>query len=630
LELQISRRTKTVKEAPTDAEVESLRARRDDLKNEFDSIFGKPELTEAQRIERATKAVQRSLDEYERQLREGAPAKSKKPSATSPELEAMRARRDGLKEMLSLLRDGPNKSPEEISLQAFKTRTANRIADLKERIAQGDFTKETRKPIQFDEEALKLKAENERLKNEFKAGVERDRLSNRSKAQIAFDTFLKWRRGFVLSGIRTLGKLTDAAILRMISGPVEDIVGSAIGKVVPSLASKARLEGTFRPSAEVKGITEALTKGMKDAWETLTKGESSLDVVYGKTRVMDRSFVDFFGRLHGALKAPVKRAEFERAFQKLSLFDQEHGIDITDPLVQTRNAIEAYRYANRQIFLQDNALVSAYKAALKTLETKKGETGKPSPGSQAIAGTAKLLLPIVRVPTNLVAETAEYAVGSVTGSVKLGLIAKRGIETMTEAEANLVLRQLKKGSLGLAFMLIGFFNPELIPMGGYFQRGQKREKDSVPYGAARLYGVDVPRSMIEHPAIEASQIGATVRNVSDSKMRKNGDEQGITAGLMAGALGLVEEAPFMREMIGVSKSFDPHTRTEFLGEMAKGILIPQLLQQLASFMDKDPEGNPVVRHPTTFVEHLKTGIPGLRSSVPEKGETGKLKTLKSK
>jgi hypothetical protein len=86
----------------------------------------------------------------------------------------------------------------------------------------------------------------------------------------------------------------------------------------------------------------------------------------------------------------------------------------------------------------------------------------------------------------------------------------------------------------------------------------------------------------------------------------------------------------MREMIGVSKSFDPHTRTEFLGEMAKGILIPQLLQQLASFMDKDPEGNPVVRHPTTLVEHLKTGIPGLRSSVAEKGETGKLKTLKSK
>ena len=142
--------------------------------------------------------------------------------------------------------------------------------------------------------------------------------------------------------------------------------------------------------------------------------------------MLPRSVVDFFGHLHGALKAPVKRAEFARALEKRTASAIANGVDASDPMVMTRLMVDAYKDANRSIFLQDNRVVSAYRRGMRALEEKDKKTGRVPVGSKIGSTIAKTVFPIVRVPTNIIAETMQNALGTVTGSARLAMAFRRG------------------------------------------------------------------------------------------------------------------------------------------------------------------------------------------------------------
>ncbi len=231
------------------------------------------------------------------------------------------------------------------------------------------------------------------------------------------------------------------------------------------------------------------------------------------------------------------------------------------------------------------------------------------------ATTAKILLPIVKVPTNIVAETLQYALGTVTGSVRLASALSKGVETLKPEQADLIMRELKKGSLGAAVMLVGYFNPEVI--GGYYQPREKRRPGEVKAGNVQVFGREIPSFLLHNPLLETMQIGATIRRVADSKIKKSSIEQkGAAEGIYAAALGLTMEVPFVREMAEVTKAFNPTEKGAFFGELGKSMLVPQVVQWVAGQQDKDFRGNVRKRRPTTILQHIETGIPGLRQNVP--------------
>ena len=234
--------------------------------------------------------------------------------------------------------------------------------------------------------------------------------------------------------------------------------------------------------------------------------------------------------------------------------------------------------------------------------------------------TARTLLPIVKIPTNIVGETLEYSTGLVTGSARLARAYRAGVENLKPEEADLIMRQLKQGSIGGAVMLLGFFSPNSV--GGYYQQGEKRKKGDVGVGQVRpfghkIFGHDIPTFLLHNPLLETLQIGATIRRVADSKFKKRDkDTQGIGPGIMAGGLGLAEEVPFVREMTEVSKAFNPRERGQFTGELGRSLLVPQAVQWIAQHTDKDAKGNLIARKPKTAVQRVEEGIPGLRQNVP--------------
>lgn len=549
LELQIQTRQKIVKQRTPlqyDDAANALKARLDELKAQYDEIFPREPLTDAQR------------------------------------------------------------------LANWKKRTAQRIQELNDRLAAGDFAKRpTRPPPEMDPEALNLQAQLYRAKQSFQRGLIEDRLKNRPWFEKAQDTFLRWYRGGILSSPVVFAKLTAAAIVRAGLTPVEEAVGVGIGKAFPKLAERAPREGYWNSLAEAKAITSQLTKGPKDAWDLLRTGETNLDVLYGKgregaigeQRVRPFSIADIPGRTHGAWKASTKRAEFERSLTKRLAYYIRNGVDASNPAVQLRASVEAYKDANRSIFLQDNRVVSAYQSALRTLEQK---------GGKPLATVARTLVPIVRVPSNIVSEAFQFALGSVTGSAKLARAFSKGIETLPPEQADLIMRELKKGSIGGAALMVGYLLPNV--WGGFYQKNEKRNKADVKPSELRIGETELPQYLLHHPIFETIQAGATVRRVADRNRDPNA--MPIAVGTEAAVLGLIEETPFINEMLDTAKAFDPRQKDAYFGELARSIAEPQLLQWLAKRSDRNAAGDVIPRKPTTFVQQLKMGVPGLRQQVP--------------
>lgn len=231
---------------PKDAEAKGLIKRRDELKAEFTKLFGerKRTLTDAQRVKAAEKATQRSIKEIERRIKERDlfPTKSKD-APTSPELEALRARRDSLKEDLKELQliAKPPKSKEEIALQSLKTRLKREDARLKERLANQDFEVRKPKPIPRDAEATRLEANFQMTKEAWNKALLKDKLANRSKLQKT------------LSAIFVEGPNTARAILSSMDLSAVLRQGGMISLGRPIRAAKA-LPSMFRALKSPEGM----------------------------------------------------------------------------------------------------------------------------------------------------------------------------------------------------------------------------------------------------------------------------------------------------------------------------------------------------------------------------------------
>lgn len=127
--------------------------------------------SQQRKLELATQSVKKSIAELDRRLREGDFAQKTAPEQLrSNELDALRSERDALESFLREERNNlkPKKTREELALQAFKTRTANRIAELQERIAKGDFTPKAKpSPPKLDAGGQKLAYEIDRVKRQY-------------------------------------------------------------------------------------------------------------------------------------------------------------------------------------------------------------------------------------------------------------------------------------------------------------------------------------------------------------------------------------------------------------------------------------------------------------------------------
>lgn len=106
--------------------------------------------------------------------------KKKTDPPTNDRIEAMKERRDELKAQLDELVGKQGQSDAQ-RLAAYKTRAANRIKELEDKLARGDFSKKERKPLTLDKEGLNLYHELNKAKADYLRGLESDRFARKTK-----------------------------------------------------------------------------------------------------------------------------------------------------------------------------------------------------------------------------------------------------------------------------------------------------------------------------------------------------------------------------------------------------------------------------------------------------------------
>lgn len=626
---------------------QTLRAARDAKKQELRNIEPSPaptkpaDLTRAQ-LRKTNPERAKELDKQDRLQSEidkideaiaagGTKERGKVQGPDSEAVARLRAERVAKKQELDSLRPAS-----EAATKRNQTRISQlqrQIADIRSRLQRGDYSKpERRKPV-YDPQVNKLQAERNELARRVRAELEKIRQGTRSPTEKFIDFGLNLRRAVILSSVKTLGKLTSAAALRSVSTPLEEVAGSALTNLpIPGvrgslrrIAAKAPREGGVSGRAEAQALSHQWSREMLgEAGKKLRTGLDSLDVLYGGARDFEQThtWLDYIGQLHGALKTPAKINEFYRSIEKRADFERNRVIaegmtpEQADAHMQNPETIamlgaKAYVDANRSIFMQDNAAVSAYKVMLGYLARAGAEGSMTRAFSKTAEKTGRYLLPIVRIPTNFVAEAGSYGLGSAKA---LGqVIAAKGIEHLTPDQADYVMRNLKKQTIGAVLMFMGYNMAGSI--GGYYQRGDNKKTLPQKEGEITIGGVTIPKFLTHNPAMEMLQIGATIRRVAEAEAhKKKGAESPMTAGVFAGVKGLLSEVPFIDTPGRLQEGFSTYQNfSKFLGNEVRGAFIPPDVQNVARAMDTAKQ-----RKPKNFTQEIESGLPVLRENVPTK------------
>jgi len=240
----------------------------------------------------------------------------------------------------------------------------------------------------------------------------------------------------------------------------------------------------------------------------------------------------------------------------------------------------------------------------------------------------KFLMPFVKVPTNIVGETFTLAGGGIAvgGAKLLHTAFTKGLSNLEPEEADMIMRNLKKGSIGTAALLLGYFNPNSF--GGFYQPGA--HKDLKP-GQMNLFGVTLPSWLLHAPIFNAMQLGATMRNIKDKVTTKGGDFP-MAKAIIEGSATLGSEVPLFQQPMELGKLLNDKDRPKFLGSMAINTVDPGILQYISKIergYNTWTEQTARPAAPEGILQSIESGIPGLTEQVPNKTATQKTPTSKN-
>jgi hypothetical protein len=511
------------------------------------------------------------------------------------------------------------------ALDTRKTQIENQIKDMQERLASGDFERKPRRQLKPDRRVLELQAQKEKIAKKFKGEQRRWLEQNQPPVNRAFDFISHLRRFSVLSGVSVLGKLGAYSATKLPTVWTTEAVGGVLGHLpgVKALAERAPSEGGFSVSALSRATARAFTQGIVDGWKTAKTGQSDLKAAYSTRIESGREWYNFFQLVHEVVKSPLRRAAFELSLAKRMEFASRHGADITDPMVQMSLAKDAYGDSDRALLLENNRFAGVIRAGFKQLEAKDKKTGEAPALGKAAATFGRVELPVLNVPLNYVKQTLNAAFGLPVGSVRLGIALRHGIDNLSPEEADAVYRQLKYGTIGGAMLLYGFYDGYKYgnngTFGGFYEPGEKRREDQAGFGGIRVYGHNIPGLILHNPVLAVGQLGHTIGAILASKLNKRtGQTHSFPAAAAAGLMGLLNESPVGSVIELAGNLQNPRSADWVLGENAKGLVDPQLAQEIAKYMDKNAQGQPIQREPVTIPQHIMSGLPGLRQMVPER------------
>jgi hypothetical protein len=530
-------------------------------------------------------------------------------------------------------------SPEERIRKGQETRARNRLEELKqeeERQKKGDFSKPVKKaPIEPSEKTKALRIESQKIKDridERKASFEK---ANRPLTNKVLDAISSLNRFNILSHITVLEHLAGAAVENIVTRPVSSTISQVFrfNKTLNSIRKKAIYEGGLSAKSELKGVFGIVTSA-KDVWSKLLKGKANIDWLYGGKNNFSPSFVRVVENIHGAMKEPVRQGIFSRSLQLRIDSAKKMGLDPTNDEVLYRTlASEAVNDANMDIFMGDNFITRGIRGLMKGFETN-----KQSPRLGKFVSTLmEIAMPVMNVPTNIAIRKMRLAGGILESATRIGIASKEGklangAETLTNQEAEQIMRAFKYGTLGIAIGAYAWthanqFGGIVNNVGPNAPSNEKLKK-----GEMELGGVKIAKPLGHGPVATFMNMIADARRMYDKSVRNNPNSKWSSLSESAFFSMFVSGLGSMPTAQAATRFFSPFTTAgQKMGQTVRDMLINGAVQDVAAKMDTNPqpknfidflEAEPIKRSPKTFQQEVMKGIPGLRNELPSSKPKG--------
>ena len=231
LDKAIKRREKMVvnkTQVPYDAEANLLKYRRDALKKQYNEMFPKEPLTDAERYDLAIKSAKRSLDNWDEKLTNAKkgifPPEISKTKHTTLEMINIRKQRDASKVEFDKLRDAamPDRK-DAIALKLYKNRMDRQMAGLEAKLKAGVLpAKKVKKKYKLDDVATDKEFKLEELRRKWKEMQFNLQLAQRNKWQIVGQGMEEvWNTLRATVASFDFGHLRRQGGLHLLSRPIE-------------------------------------------------------------------------------------------------------------------------------------------------------------------------------------------------------------------------------------------------------------------------------------------------------------------------------------------------------------------------------------------------------------------------
>ena len=547
--------------------------------------------------------------------------------------------------------------------EKYKSDLSKSFVEKQNKIKTGSIdTKKVNKDEYVNDEIFKLQVANERnakILKTLRLNVAEGKLSWWKKV---LNTQSKLKTANILFGLRVPFKLFKIAILRAIGMNIGEVYKAIQpANYISNLTKGTIYEGGADFGALKKG-DEALVKQFGSSIAAIWKhSENNLESMFNKSGGSDEndsgqfkkvSLIGLFSKkgaaraalvddyaklskvLHGIIKAPITVAAEDYTRERLlNNIRRETGnpaLKMEDlPERQQREINErAFNEGQRIKSMQENDMSKLWTNAIR-------KTGKEGGLSYFLKTEAKVAIPIVKVPTNLVGEGLQYAFGLTKGLSQLiyhsikGDLARLDVKTRER-----ITRDINKGTLGAAVMVYAALNPEqFLDEKGKF---------------TKFFGHEVPKGImtlcLHHPIFLPLKMGAEFTHIlrqsktdEDAGFFKSvGEKMGKDSLAIAGAIGAgIEDVPFINfiEQYKYQKAPDVAMETfissvfmpQMMKEVAKTTDIPEdkkddALNYVKNFFSQDMT---IERTPQYWWEKvLNQNVPWLRETLKPKKATG--------
>lgn len=412
--------------------------------------------------------------------------------------------------------------------------------------------------------------------------------SSKSMYMRGLDWMNRWGRRVIFFGANAVyTKLSSAAVLgSFIHRPLEQLAGTINKKMFPYLAKGAPIEGNINMAAEAKFYKEFLNpiKFARNIWEQSKSGETPLSKELGKFSNKDHvPIIDLFAAdVHAMIKDPVKRATFEAAVINHLIFYADNAIDGTHPLMLESARQAAYKAAEYEIFQNSSKNATGVKAFFNDLE-KSGVANANLPDNWSkLKGNAQytaaalyhFFVPVNTVPLNILKRVGLGLRTPVTmvEAMSKNKAIKEGILNMSQEDSDLLMRQLKKGQIGIAYWTLGFILGGSAIGGLYTKydpdKGRKRGDPKI--NEMNLGGVDVSKDVQHNTQFQSMQMGGTWETVYSHFIDDKGASQmeALAKATAATAGAAIESIPTLNEGVKIAEAMkDPYMGKKFVTDL---------------------------------------------------------------